>query len=57
MGRPNSVASDAGHDARLIGERAATRGRSATEGGDDHAGVKRALSVRARASRTTSKDG
>jgi hypothetical protein len=31
----------AGNDAPLIGERAATRGRMATEGGDERAGVKR----------------
>jgi len=32
-----------GNDAPLIGERAATRRRSATEGGDEHAGAKSAL--------------
>jgi hypothetical protein len=31
----------AGHDAPLIGERAATRGRSAKESGDAHAGPQR----------------
>jgi hypothetical protein len=36
----------AGHDAPCIDERAAARGRSATEGGDEHAGVNRVLSVR-----------
>jgi hypothetical protein len=30
-----------GNDAPLIGERATTRGRIATEGGDEHAGVVR----------------
>ena len=39
------------HDASLIGERAATGGRGATEGGDGCAGAKRALSVRVPASR------
>ena len=34
------------HDAPRIGERAATCGRSATEGGDERAGAKRAFSVR-----------
>jgi hypothetical protein len=33
-----------GNDAPLISERAASRGRIATEGGDEHAGEKRALS-------------
>jgi hypothetical protein len=42
------------HDARLIGERAATRGYSPTEGGDQRAGVRSALSVRAPASRAGS---
>jgi hypothetical protein len=37
----------AGNDAPLIGERAAARGRRATEGGDERAGMKSALSVRA----------
>jgi hypothetical protein len=37
----------AGHDAALIGERAATRGRIAMGRGDERAGAKRALSVRA----------
>jgi len=37
------------NDAPLIGERAATRGRIATEGGDEHAGVKRAF-IRSNAS-------
>jgi hypothetical protein len=39
----------AGNDVPLIGERAATRGRSATEGGDEHAGMRRTLSLRASA--------
>jgi hypothetical protein len=33
------------HDAPLIGERAATLGRVATAGGDEHAGVRSALLV------------
>ena len=33
------------HDAPPIGEDAATLGRTAEEGGDEHAGVKKALSV------------
>jgi hypothetical protein len=37
------AASIAGHDAPPIGERAATRGRSATEGGDERAGAKSAI--------------
>ena len=45
------------NNAPLIGEPAATRGRSATEGGAEHAGAKRALSVRAPASRTGSNAG
>jgi hypothetical protein len=40
------------HDAPLIGERAATRGRIAMEVGDEHGGAKNTLSVRAPASRT-----
>ena len=43
--------------ATLLGERAATSGRGATEGGDEHAGVKPALSVRPPASRTGSLGG
>src|ERR1035438_6882687 len=39
--RPHSAARVAGNEALLIDERAATRGRSATEGGDENAGVKR----------------
>jgi hypothetical protein len=35
------------HDVPLIGERAATRGRTATEGGDERADVRRMSSVRA----------
>jgi len=35
----------AGNDAPRIGERAAARGRVATDGGDEHAGVKNALTV------------
>ena len=50
---PTAVA--AGNDAPLIGERAATRGRSATEGGDERVGVERALSVQTPATRTRSK--
>jgi hypothetical protein len=46
-----------GNDTPIIGERAATRGRSATQGGDEHAGVKRALSIRAPASRIGSSGG
>jgi hypothetical protein len=38
---PRPAASVAHHDAPLIGERAATRGRSATEGGDAHASLKK----------------
>ena len=34
------------HVAPRIGERAAARGRGATEGGDERAGMRRALSVR-----------
>ena len=49
---PHASAFVAHHRAPLIGERAATRGRSATEGGDEHAGAKEALSVRAPAWRT-----
>jgi hypothetical protein len=41
--RPHAAAFVAAHDAPLIGERAATRGRSATEGGDAHADAKSAL--------------
>jgi hypothetical protein len=47
----------AGNDAPLIDELAATRGRGAMEGGDAHADVKPALSVRAPASRTGSSGG
>ena len=45
-------------DAPLIGERAATRGRrrSATEGGDAHAGVKRASVRHERCSGDTSRE-
>jgi hypothetical protein len=39
--RPHSPAFNAHHDASLIDERAATRGRRATKGGNEHAGVKR----------------
>jgi hypothetical protein len=53
VSRPPAPASVARNDAR-IGERAATHGRSATEGSDEHGGVKRAPSVRAPASRTAS---
>jgi hypothetical protein len=41
VSRPHAPASAAGNDAPLIAERAATRGRSETEGGDEQAGVKR----------------
>jgi len=54
VSRPPSSAFVAGHDAPLIGERAAMRRRSATEGGDERAGAKNASSVRAPASRTAS---
>ena len=46
VSRPHSPAFVAGHDAPLIGERAATRGRSAMEGGDEHAGAKSAIRSR-----------
>jgi hypothetical protein len=49
---PHPAAFVAGNDAPLISERAATRGRIATEGGDAHAHVRRTSSVRAPASRT-----
>jgi hypothetical protein len=49
--RPHASAFVAGHDAPLIGERAATRGRGATGGGDERA---RLPSVCAPASRTGS---
>jgi len=39
--RPHPSTFIAGNDAILIDERAATRGRGATEGGDEHDGVKR----------------
>jgi hypothetical protein len=42
---PHPAAFAAGNDAPLIGERAATRGAGATEGGDEGTGVKSALSV------------
>jgi hypothetical protein len=45
------------HDAPLIGDRRNVRGRSATEGGDAHADVRRTSSVRAPASRTGSIGG
>jgi hypothetical protein len=54
VSRPHPPAFVAGNCAPLTGERAATRGRSATESGDERAGVKKALSVRAPASRTGS---
>jgi hypothetical protein len=47
VSRPHPSAFVAHHDAPLIGERAATRGRSATGGGDERAGVRRALAIRA----------
>jgi hypothetical protein len=40
VSRPHASAFVAGNDAPLVGERAATRGRSATEGGDERGGVK-----------------
>jgi hypothetical protein len=40
VSRPHSGAFIARHDPPLIGERAATRGRSAMEGGDEYAAVK-----------------
>jgi hypothetical protein len=43
--------------ARLSGERAATRGRSATEGGDEHAGVKRSYPFELPPRRTGSNGG
>jgi hypothetical protein len=45
VSRPHPLALVAHHDPPLIDERAATRGRVAPEGGDEHAGVRRALSV------------
>ena len=45
------------HDAPLIDQRAATRGRRATEGGDGRAGVKRRYPFVEQASRTGSNDG
>jgi hypothetical protein len=45
------------NDSPLIGERAATCGRIATDAGDEHAGAKSASSVRAPASRTGSHGG
>ena len=42
---PQSAACVTGNDAPLIVERAATRGRSAAEGGYEHAGVKKAAAV------------
>jgi hypothetical protein len=50
----NAVAFIAGNDAPLIGDRAATRGRCATEDGDEPPVLKSALSIRAPASRTAS---
>jgi hypothetical protein len=55
--RPHAAAFVAGNDAPLIDERAARRGRIATKGGDEHAGVKSPLSVPAPASRTGSNGG
>jgi len=40
----SASASAANHDAPLIGERATTRGRCATQGGGEHSGVKSGLS-------------
>jgi hypothetical protein len=39
----DSAAFVSGNDTPLVGERSAARGRSATDGGDEHAGVKRPL--------------
>jgi hypothetical protein len=47
----------AGHDAPLIGERAAARGRIAMEGGDARGSAKSGLSFRVPASRTASGGG
>jgi hypothetical protein len=52
VSRPHALSSIANHDAPRIGERAATRGRRAMEGGDERAGAISASSVRAPASRT-----
>ena len=57
LSRPHTLAFVARHDAPLIGERAARRGRCATVGGDERAGVKSASSVRAPASQTGSDGG
>jgi len=46
ISRPHATAFVARNDASPIGEGAATRGRRATEGGDERAGARRALSVR-----------
>jgi hypothetical protein len=40
ISRPHAPAHVAGNDAPLIGERAATRGRSVMEAGGEHTGVK-----------------
>jgi hypothetical protein len=40
VSRPHAAAYVAGHDAPLIGEHAATRGRVAMEGGNARAGVR-----------------
>jgi hypothetical protein len=45
--RPRAALLVAGNDAPLIDEHAATRGSSATEGGDEHAGAKRHCPLRA----------
>ena len=47
VSRSNLAACVVGNDAPLIGERAATRGRCTTASGDEQAGTKTALSVRA----------
>jgi hypothetical protein len=39
VSRPHAAAFIARNDAPLIAERAATRGRGATAGGDEHAGA------------------
>jgi len=46
--RPDSAAFIAASDATLIGNCAAKRGRSAAEGGAEHACAKRAIIIRSR---------
>ena len=57
VSRPLSTAFVAHNAVPLIGERAASRGGIATEGYDERADAKSALSVRAPASRTGSNGG